>query len=527
MTGETKPVSFSSIVTEADTVARQMADGTRSKDDAFLDAKSHVDALPSADREIGHEAVARLAAELKRLRTTAGLGLSEEIASELGEDAGPGEDFVRISQPESSTITGGAVLSDTSTAGIESKITIPGVADGDQPIPAGTTIENRIVFPPQLAKPEGVTGGMVYICIGISMLLMFLVGSLSLFYTKGVSLLTEIETLDARQPDRRFGQLERQLLVAQEQLFALNRTDAPLALGTGGTSAADSGVQSSNTQGGATPVDSRRNAQIDDLARESAYAIMHELRDLNFALKSIEGRVAAFENEAQAPLAGISGIRSFSRFLAAKLEMPVSPAKAAVVALALASGSLPAESPNLDAIQHLCSLPVIEAKNPPGSGPTPPPSSPLSNSYVLGMDMNKFYRQACKYNLNYVSISVPSADLWAHAIKERISPYAMWILPCLYAALGSMLYFMRLILDQSQVNPPVFRIVHRVALAALAGMILAWFWEPTFGRNAEFQSIGFGLFTLAFIVGFSIDVFFTLLDRLVNMSNAAISKLGA
>lgn len=123
-------------------------------------------------------------------------------------------------------------------------------------------------------------------------------------------------------------------------------------------------------------------------------------------------------------------------------------------------------------------------------------------------------------------MTVPSVDLWVARIRDSIDPYAVWILPCLYAALGSMIYYMRLILNTTQPNPPVYRIAHRMALAALAGMILAWFWGPAFGDNSEFRSVGFGLFTFAFVVGFSIDVFFTLLDRLVSVSTAAISKLG-
>ena len=65
-----------------------------------------------------------------------------------------------------------------------------------------------------------------------------------------------------------------------------------------------------------------------------------------------------------------------------------------------------------------------------------------------------------------------------------------------------------------------------MALAALAGVIAGWFWEPAFGTNSEFQSAGLGLFTFAFVIGFSIEIFFSLLDRFVEISRTAITKIG-
>ena len=73
-----------------------------------------------------------------------------------------------------------------------------------------------------------------------------------------------------------------------------------------------------------------------------------------------------------------------------------------------------------------------------------------------------------------------------------------------------MIYFLRLMVDPAEPNPRINRIVHRVALAALAGVIAGWFWEPAFGTNSEFQAAGLGLFTFAFIIGFSIEIFFSL-----------------
>ncbi|RWA70365.1 hypothetical protein [Mesorhizobium sp.] len=383
------------------------------------------------------------------------------------------------------------------------------------------------------ANDNLVSRGMVYTCIFLSMLLMFLVGSLSLVYNKGVALLSEVQTLAAQQPDRRFGQLERQLLVAQDDLFSPDQMQlASLPVELGGK-----------------PEDPKVPAKrpIDELARESSYLTLHELRDLNFKLKSLETRVGDFENLSASPFPGVLKLETFVGTAMASGRNFVGAFKTADVTTAGppspekpggAGNAEAAKEPSAanDTMNFFCrAQPAAKLQNKDGKsvdGATTQatsaaePAMQASASQVLGMDMRKIVDQACKYSLNYVSMTVPSVDSWALRIKDAIDPYAVWILPCLYAALGSMIYYMRLILDTTQPNPPVYRIAHRMALAALAGMILAWFWGPTFGSNSEFKSVGFGLFTFAFIVGFSIDVFFALLDRLVFISTNAISKFG-
>ncbi|AZO28299.1 hypothetical protein [Mesorhizobium sp. M1B.F.Ca.ET.045.04.1.1] len=383
------------------------------------------------------------------------------------------------------------------------------------------------------ANDNLVSRGMVYTCIFLSMLLMFLVGSLSLVYNKGVALLSEVQTLAAQQPDRRFGQLERQLLVAQDDLFSPDQMQlASLPVELGGK-----------------PEDPKVPAKrpIDELARESSYLTLHELRDLNFKLKSLETRVGDFENLSASPFPGVLKLETFVGTAMASGRNFVGAFKTADVTTAGppspekpggAGNAEAAKEPSAanDTMNFFCrAQPAAKLQNKDGKsvdGATTQatsaaePAMQASASQVLGMDMRKIVDQACKYSLNYVSMTVPSVDSWALRIKDAIDPYAVWILPCLYAALGSMIYYMRLILDTTQPNPPVYRIAHRMALAALAGMILAWFWGPTFGSNSEFKSVGFGLFTFAFIVGFSIDIFFALLDRLVFISTNAISKFG-
>lgn len=358
---------------------------------------------------------------------------------------------------------------------------------------------------------------MTYTCILLSLLLMYLVGSLSLVYTRGAALMNEIEQLAAAQPDRRFGQLERQLLVAQDEIFTVGESKLVADAGTGPIDPGD---------GGQTRI-------IDDLARESSYVVLHELLDLNKKLKSLENRVGEFQLLADAPLPGTAAATSLGGWIAAKTTNGL--AYVFGWELAKAEDQPPAAAGNSypDGMIFFCKLAVekrtataanSQALNAVAIALNPADNTP--KTYVLGMDMGTILDQACKYNLSYVSMTVPSVRLWAMQINDKLQNYSSWILPCLYAALGTMIFYMRLILNPNEENPDISRVLHRIALAALAAIVLSWFWEPAFGGNTEFKAAGVGLFTFAFIIGFSIDVFFALLDRLVAISSGAVSKLG-
>jgi ABC-type proline/glycine betaine transport system permease subunit len=61
--------------------------------------------------------------------------------------------------------------------------------------------------------------------------------------------------------------------------------------------------------------------------------------------------------------------------------------------------------------------------------------------------------------------------------------------------------------------------VLRMALGGIAGIVIGWFWVPAPSKGAELVAITSAPFALAFLAGFSIDILFSLLDRL----NRAIS----
>jgi hypothetical protein len=111
-------------------------------------------------------------------------------------------------------------------------------------------------------------------------------------------------------------------------------------------------------------------------------------------------------------------------------------------------------------------------------------------------------------------------------LKTTIEVVGLWVLPGLYGALGAMMYFMRWFLNQMRPNPEFGRVVLRVSLSTFAGIAVGWFWSPALSDNLAPNEITLGVLAIAFLVGFSIDVFFALLDRMVIIANSSIKRLG-
>jgi hypothetical protein len=110
-------------------------------------------------------------------------------------------------------------------------------------------------------------------------------------------------------------------------------------------------------------------------------------------------------------------------------------------------------------------------------------------------------------------------------LTSWIDVLGLWLLPGLYGALGAMMFFMRNFLDPLLPEPSVMKVILRVCMGMFAGVSVAWVWAP----SALIQGIGItdvsvAALTLAFLVGFGIEVFFALLDRLVTMISGTINK---
>ena len=107
-------------------------------------------------------------------------------------------------------------------------------------------------------------------------------------------------------------------------------------------------------------------------------------------------------------------------------------------------------------------------------------------------------------------------------LRWHVGYYALWILPALYGAMGAVMYHMRYVLDPLLPHPSLIRLLHRIVLASLAGIVLGWFYAPGSAIEQAATSVGFSLFVVSFLFGFSLDVFFAMLDRFVAFSERSV-----
>lgn len=112
-------------------------------------------------------------------------------------------------------------------------------------------------------------------------------------------------------------------------------------------------------------------------------------------------------------------------------------------------------------------------------------------------------------------------------LRDQLELRGNWILPALYGMLGATLYYLRRLLNPMLPSPRLLRVPLRVALGGLAGISVAWFWSPATTQNLGVPELSLGLLTIAFLLGYAIDLFFALLDRLVTIGRSWVNRLGA
>lgn len=136
------------------------------------------------------------------------------------------------------------------------------------------------------------------------------------------------------------------------------------------------------------------------------------------------------------------------------------------------------------------------------------------------------YRNLAKFN-EIIGIQIhpqafPAFTKLISDIEDGRALLGAWIIPGLYGMLGAVVFHMRRILDPLVPDPSVARLIYRICLGGLAGVVIAWFWTP--GGGGESGAVTFSTFSVAFLVGYSIDIFFQLLDKLVDSASSAVGK---
>ena len=343
------------------------------------------------------------------------------------------------------------------------------------------------------------TAFLTFVLVAFSISLMVVTAQLTYLYNKGLLIVAELESVNAQNPERRYGQLVRQLLAARTQI--------------------DNAVGVSAANGQA------------NLTEEAYYQLDDDMHELDAKLLQVSFSVANFSDEARFPIWGMRPVYCAAVFWTANLLKSTdfnldlaSPLRTCGIAYKSGEQAPSPSDQNTYVSDYYCgatdqdivtnsvnSIKYLDEGN----------FKKISQEYTSGI-----YKLYCSRTISYFPHSVPPIKAYITATKEILSPYALWILPGLYGALGATMFHMRMILNPLVPNPPLARLVHRIALGSLAGMVLGWFFAPDTRFGGEVMSIGFSTFSLAFLFGFSLDIFFTILDRFVSASVASINKLG-
>lgn len=338
----------------------------------------------------------------------------------------------------------------------------------------------------------------VGVFMALAVLLTIVTVQLSFTYTRGAAIVLNLEALASENPHQDFSRLVADVAEAEAQL-------------------------------GAGPAD----AATLDRAREDLLDDESELNGLSDRVAdAVRTAVYFMADDVQFPVVGMRQIRcglgdlrvrdpaAFDVFagpcrrgMAAATGGPTLLAEAAPSGVRLAAAE--PESYGESAFDA-CGRPVAAATSD-GDGLVASPADPMQ-AFAATMD-----RLLCGGVIHFTPQDFPQIASHVAHLKAVLANYALCLLPALYGAMGAVLYQMRMMLDPLLPNPAIGRLVHRVFLGALAGIVLSWFFTPDDLLTSEVAGLGFTIFGLAFLFGFSLEVFFDLLDRFVTSA----SRLGS
>jgi hypothetical protein len=172
---------------------------------------------------------------------------------------------------------------------------------------------------------------------------------------------------------------------------------------------------------------------------------------------------------------------------------------------------------------RLAAAPAVAAAATPGPGITAPAPQQCPKDDEICLN----YLFTAAYGIDIRNDDVSSAYFNRRQAESAVALLGGSMLPVLYGLLGASVYLLRRYLGEANLEmDPNFgmRAYLRLGLGGIAGLAIGWFWTPS---SMDVATLTTAPFALAFLGGFSIELLFSILDRIIAAVNPSTAERNA